>query len=472
MVNVEAVTRLIKMNRASLLWLVLFAFVLAGTDADAGQPKKKRKKSRRARVERVTSIDVVTERSVAEGIRYAMYTTNGRTPVRVHVVTMDRTTAGIATRVVKGEELVNGREALVKMSSRYSTESGNAVLALVNANFWAAVRNTPIGPCVIDGEVVEMNPYKHWSSAFFTVQNQVMIDTFRITGSLSWKGAWYSIGNVNRRMDSLTAVVYNTYAGTTIPFVSTKQIERAFSDAIKDSVFLDKDSTEIALSQEMLRTEIQTAQRESSIEHPMVKIRVRYLRTPSLNRPWPCKVLDIDSGTVDMPLRGAVISLPRSIIYSELPSPGDTVMVSYKTNLYPNERFMNAVSGTPRLVRNGNAKHEALKEGSTGKRFIRHNLARTALGTNKSGNRLMLVAIEPQNGKGNKGATLDDMAKIMQLLGAHQAMNLDGGGSTGMVVEGDHVFFDGMDPDTRPVSVGLAVVRLSHILRTSLQYNK
>jgi exopolysaccharide biosynthesis protein len=130
---------------------------------------------------------------------------------------------------------------------------------------------------------------------------------------------------------------------------------------------------------------------------------------------------------------------------------------------------MNAVCGTPRLVRNGVAGHEALREGSTGRRFITHNLARTALGTDRSGNRIVLVAVEPsQASQGTMGATLAQMATIMKLLGCHNALNLDGGGSTGMVVRGDHMFFDGEDPKTRRISVGLAVVKRSHVLRSIL----
>ncbi|MBI2793239.1 MAG: phosphodiester glycosidase family protein [Ignavibacteria bacterium] len=451
--------------------LVAISLVADPVFADAS-PLRKHKRAKRVPTEKISTLTPLLESTIAEGVRYGRYKTNGRNPILVHTIKMDRTVPGVAARIVKGENLADGREPIAEMTYRYAEEIGNNILALVNANFWTAVRNTPVGPCVIDGEVIEMNPYKKWSSAFFTADNRVLIDTFRILGSVIWGDQKFTVSNVNRRMDSLSIVVYNGYGGSTVPFVNAKRIEQAFEKAVKDSIFLEKDSTEIAMSLELLRTEIARAQLESSIEHPMVKIRVRYLRNPSLNRRLPCVVLDVDTGTVNTPLRGAVVSVPKTSWLAFSAHAGDTLFLEYTTNLFTNERFMNAVAGTPRIVRNGVARQEALKEGATGRRFITHHLARTAIGTDRSGNQLILAVVETANGMGNRGASLDDMAKIMQLLGAHQAMNLDGGGSTGMIVDGDNVIADGANPHTRPVSVGLAIVRLSHVLRSSLQYSR
>ena len=248
--------------------------------------------------------------------------------------------------------------------------------------------------------------------------------------------------------------------------MNTKEIEKAFQEAVKDSVFAEKDSTELALTKDVLKSEILRAQREANGEYPMVKVRVRYLRSPSVNVPFPCQVLSVDTGTVAMPLRGAVVSFPRTMLNGAWPRQGDTLMLTYSTSKHNTTRFMNAVCGTPRLVRNGIPKHEAQTEGSTGRRFIQDNLARTALGVDRSGNRIILAAIRPDRPEdGSHGATLQQTAQIMALLGCYNAMNLDGGGSTGMVVGTDHVFFDGVDPLTRRVGLGVGVVKLSKILR-------
>lgn len=426
-----------------------------------------KKKSRRARqrVVPLSALTVLSERELSPGVRYIQYRSNGSRSVVVHVISMDRTVPGNALRLIKGEDHATGLERLGDMAKRYDSTSENQLFAVVNGNFWRAVRNTMIGPCVIDGEVVELNPYKKWTSAFIDVKSQVIIDTFALTGTARFGGRIYPISSVNRRNDS-GVVVYNGFGGDNIPHVNTKEIEKAFQEAVKDSVFTDKDSTELALTKDVLKSEILRAQREANGEYPMVKVRVRYLRSPSVNVPFPCQVLSVDTGTVAMPLRGAVVSFPRSMLNGAWPRQGDTLMLTYSTNKHTSTRFMNAVCGTPRLVRNGIPKHEAQTEGSTGRRFIQDNLARTALGVDRSGNRIILAAIRPDRPEdGSHGATLQQTAQIMALLGCYNAMNLDGGGSTGMVVGTDHVFFDGVDPLTRRVGLGVGVVKLSKILR-------
>lgn len=436
-------------------------------------PQKKKgaragsRKTRRPRIRTtpMTALSALRERELSPGVRYIEYRSNGSVPIDVHVVRMDRTVSSNAIRIIKGEDRHDGLERIKDMSLRYGNESTNSLLAVVNANFWRAYRSTPIGPCVVDGEIVEMLPYKRWSSAFFDVDNHMIIDTFRIFGSMRFQGSLYSIGSVNRRVDSSSICMYNAYAGDAIPFVNAKDLERGFQEAIKDTIFTSGDSTEDALSREQLRIEIARAQREANTEYPLLKIRLRYLRSPSINEPIACEVLGTDTGTVRMPLRGCVVSIPAGVL-PRVPKQGDTVTLQFQTNVRSRTRFMNAVSGTPRLVRSGTAKHEADIEGSTGRRFIQQNLARTAIGVDRSGNKIIVAAIRASDGStGTMGATLKQTADVMRLLGAYHAINLDGGGSTGMVVEDDHVFFEGEDPLTRRIAVGLAIVKRSHVWR-------
>jgi len=440
----------------------------------SAKPKKatkggKGRKKRRARIVPLTGVVVTKERDLTLGVRYIQYTSNGTSPVRIHVISMDRTVQSNALRLVKGNDLHDGLERIKDMAHRCDSTSNYAVLGLVNGNFWRAYRNTAIGPLMIDGEFVEMNTYKKWSSAFFETNGAMTIDSFRLAASLSARTQSWIVSSVNRRQDSTTAVIYNAFAGKTIPHIETTFMERAFVEALKDTVFTAGDSTEAALSQEQFKREILQAQREVNVEYPMIKIRMRYLRPPSVNQPIPCQVISVDTGTVDVPLRGCIASVPRSTMQRATIIPGDTLVLTYATNVNRSVKFMNAVSGTPRLVRNGVAKHEAEREGSTGKRFIQQNLARTAIGTDKSGAHIFLVAVETtQHDKHVTGATLQQMAQIMKLVGCYNAMNLDGGGSSGMVVEGDHVFFDGEDPLTRRLSVGVGVMKRSHVLRSTV----
>ena len=61
---------------------------------------------------------------------------------------------------------------------------------------------------------------------------------------------------------------------------------------------------------------------------------------------------------------------------------------------------------------------------------------RTAVGTNRNGRYIYLVVVDGRQTFYSQGATLAELADLMQDLGVAFAMNLDGGGSSAMVIEG------------------------------------
>lgn len=413
----------------------------------------------------VGRLRVTVEKKVFPGVKYVEYRTKGRRSVAVHAVYYDRTVLGSALRVMKSGSNNTDRLSLVNLATSYEEQTKNNVLALVNANFWRAGRSTPIGPCVVDGEVVEMTPYKHWTSAFIDANGRVVIDTFRLTCSLTVNGQSIAIDGTNRRTADSVVVLYNSYSGGSVPFVSPALVEHLYAQMMLDSAFLLGDSTEKTIDTLAIRKEIERVKTESDVEHGLKKIRLRYTTIPAINKAVQCIVLGIDTGKVMVPTKGCIVSVPKSFAKS-LPNIGDTVTLQFSTNVMSERQFMNAVCGTPRLVRNGRAKHEAKQEGVTGRRFIQQKLARTCIGIDKAGETIILASIEPTNkAERTYGTTLAETAQVMKMLGAYQAMNLDGGGSAGMVVKGDHVFFEGIDPETRAVSVGIGVVEITNVLR-------
>lgn len=423
------------------------------------------RKARHGKSSAVTGLTVVLERELAQGVRYVTYNSNGAKPIVIHAIRVDRTVPANAIRIAKALSRFDGLERLVNIADAYATEQTTAVLAAVNANFWRAGRSTVIGPCVVDGEPVEMLSHKSWSTAMFDVEDKLTIDTFKIRGTFSIGGTTTEIASVNRRVDS-GIVVYNRFCGGKVPTVQHGDIDKQIAEIMRDTLYMNGDSTEQELTREQLRREFVKAQQEANQEFPMWKIRVRHLRSPAVNMDIPVEVISVDTGSVDVPLRGSVVSVPRGVPF-RLPRAGERGTLRFSTNTFASSKFMNAVSGTPRLIRDGRIGHEAKSEGVTSTRFIQQPLARTAIGTDRTGNELVFVAI-PASSATTSGASLDQLSSIMKLMGCHQAMNLDGGGSSGMVVQGDHVFFEGEDPLTRRIAVALAVVRRSHILRSAI----
>jgi exopolysaccharide biosynthesis protein len=87
----------------------------------------------------------------------------------------------------------------------------------------------------------------------------------------------------------------------------------------------------------------------------------------------------------------------------------------------------NVISGKDLLVRGGNPipdlDSSALQP-------------RTAIGYSSNGRFIYLVVVDGRQPFYSDGITLNELATLMISLGAQYAMNLDGGGSSTMVVEG------------------------------------
>ena len=98
-----------------------------------------------------------------------------------------------------------------------------------------------------------------------------------------------------------------------------------------------------------------------------------------------------------------------------------------------------AISGGPRLVDRGRV---AVRSGAEGfdapglyGRFVVGPNPRTVAGVTEFGD-LLLVTIDGRRPGWSAGVSLRDAARVMVALGARDALNLDGGGSTTMVVRG------------------------------------
>ncbi len=93
----------------------------------------------------------------------------------------------------------------------------------------------------------------------------------------------------------------------------------------------------------------------------------------------------------------------------------------------PPRKSYNAISGERLLITGGN---------------VRPNLdntitqPRSALGYSSNGRYLYLAVVDGRQPFYSEGMTLKELADLMRSLGAHYAMNLDGGGSTTLVVQG------------------------------------
>jgi exopolysaccharide biosynthesis protein len=100
------------------------------------------------------------------------------------------------------------------------------------------------------------------------------------------------------------------------------------------------------------------------------------------------------------------------------------------------------ISAAPTLVKNGRISIDAATEGTVDPQDLSFGYAwanvrqpRTMAGIDAKG-RLLLATVDGRQVGGSEGFTLYEAAEFMRSLGAVQALNLDGGGSTTMVVDG------------------------------------
>jgi len=158
------------------------------------------------------------------------------------------------------------------------------------------------------------------------------------------------------------------------------------------------------------------------------------------------KVTDIRSGNSKVPDDGYVISGhgEAGLALRERFKFGDVVEIKY--DMKPNiANVTDIVGGGPRLIKNGKIYITGDKENFRSD-ILDGRAARTAIGILNNGN-IIIVAVNGRSrvkdsSKTNPksiGMTLEELADFLKEHGAVDALNLDGGGSTTMVVSGEVV---------------------------------
>ena len=138
--------------------------------------------------------------------------------------------------------------------------------------------------------------------------------------------------------------------------------------------------------------------------------------------------------------------------------PGDRVEIV--TKLVPDRGALRTVvGGWPRIVEAGrNVALAADSVEGTIPRFSRARHPRSALGISRDSSTLYLVAVDGRR-QTSVGMTLEELADAMIAMGAYEAMNLDGGGSTALVVRDSIVNTPSDTSGERPVGNVVAITR-------------
>ncbi|HET9424474.1 MAG TPA: phosphodiester glycosidase family protein [Gemmatimonadaceae bacterium] len=148
----------------------------------------------------------------------------------------------------------------------------------------------------------------------------------------------------------------------------------------------------------------------------------------------PARVVRVDTSLAGaaIPRDGSVIIAGRTAsdetkAWARALAPGDTLRIALAlAPFHP----MEAVGGRPMLARDGAIAPEVDTEGQVS---FRNRNPRTAVGIANDGKRLILVVVDGRQAGYSAGMTLRELATLMLALGARDAINLDGGGSSALV---------------------------------------
>jgi hypothetical protein len=131
---------------------------------------------------------------------------------------------------------------------------------------------------------------------------------------------------------------------------------------------------------------------------------------------------------------------------------GDSLWVGWWVKLGSRDAPMEVVGGFPKLLEQGERVEELGASAAT-----RH--PRTAVAYENGRGRLWLVVVDGRQAPFSVGMTLPELTDLLEALGADEALNLDGGGSSVMVVRGRVRNQPSDGTGERPVVNALAVVR-------------
>ncbi len=335
--------------------------------------------------------DFKTKKTVGPGVvHYHEFRQAG--PWHLHVLEIDVSNEWIRLESVKAKNLLAGNEKTSLMARRSDREE-HRVVGAINADFYAA-GGIPIGAQVVNGVLLK-NPYPR--SVFAYTENRIpLIEIVSLDGELSAPtGVSAKIQGVNKARDTNDLILYNRFYGnrTKTNFWGTELI-------------------------------------------------CEYISQPATNDTFQVRVVLKDSimatghGNNAIPQDGIVLSghgTSRDFLNENI-FVGDTIGVILRMPPIK-EAILTLVGGMPRLIRDGAVSVEWSQEG-TSHSFAYDRHPRTGVGISQDSSKVYFFTVDGRQAGYSVGMSLFEFANYMHEWGVFQGVNLDGGGSTTMVVRG------------------------------------
>lgn len=372
--------------------------------------------------------DTSESRNLAPGVAYRRFIDRGG-PFTLHLVRVNLRDPGVEVRHARAHDQLRTRERTTGMIGR-ARDAGSNILAAVNADFFNLQTGENENNQVINGEWWKGvkntdSPYDTYDNAHIQfgldARGRPVMDRFLFDGRAWSRGVATPIltVNFNQLGNPESVVLYTPRFGATTP----RDTARQTAEAAMTSIGRKGDT--------------------------LLFVRRGAVATTSGST--------IPSDGVVLAAYGAGSRFNEVKAMAE----GDTVKMLLATlpRLSPSSAPSMLIGGWPRILRDGrNVAGEAPVQEGTISRNAEARHPRTAIGFSRDSSTLFLLTVDGRQ-ETSVGMTLDELAAIMRRLGAWQAMNFDGGGSTTMVIDGAVVNKPSDQTGEREIGNALVVVR-------------
>lgn len=332
-------------------------------------------------------------KDVADGVTLYQNITTQPEPLVTNVVKIDLANPAVHVQAAIGQDVImdttpnKGREVVSSITGRKNAAIG------VNADFFPFTGD-PCGVCVINGELIS-EPAKGRAACGILRDGHAVFDIPSFSATITMaNGSSRQIDGINRARETNQLVIYTPIYG--------------------ESTLSKYKGTDIIATTQDLPVRIGCD----------VTLTVTEVKTDALD--------------TKIPKNGVVISAggPAAAFLTGNVAVGDKLhmVLDVKSNCNVDwTQVDQAVGGGPWLVKDGQVYMDYKAEGFKSD-FSRTSHPRTAIGVTPD-NKLLIVTIDGRQSF-SSGMPLPKLAEAMKMLGAYQAINLDGGGSTALSVRG------------------------------------
>lgn len=329
-------------------------------------------------------------------------------PWAVHTLAIDPRRCAVGFRTVKAQNRVVGRETTSEMFRRVALISATTIFAAVNADFFSfEPPGISEGPQISGGvllksegshrEAIEDRLLRLQPVFAFTLDGKPVIRHTRMRGEVRAGNVVWPLAGVNVRTRADSAFVFTPFFGDTTP---------------TDSAALEV------------------------IADDGVVVRI-----------------DSNAAGVRIPASGFVVAVRGTALDRMTVRVGDVIRWDARFDGLSNVAEM--IGGYPMLLLDG--KHVHHNEAGLRTTFADRRHPRAAIARDKQG-KVLIVVVDGRRPGYSDGMTLQELGDYLLAHGAVDALNLDGGGSTTLVMRGQIVNRPTDANGERPVANALLVV--------------